>query len=494
MQRAGALILVVLGVAIGWIAANKTKVNWRSPAGAQIVAVSASLPLAHYLLWMSVPGYNWIVLVGGMVLLIAMLLLSEVTSSFYSAAMAAVAAILVVLTRPQNATGYAALYLAVIFLMMPSNKDRLVQIVRTACLTALAIACAAAVLPLATIESQIQAFIAIFGTGHPVRFSYIDQQLEFLREAWLWFVCGAILAFALFSRLGGKPLSSRVAVLICTVAPIVLAITLVRIMLRLDAYRIGPATGILAFCALSLACLRKDADIRLIALLGVAALIPWAATLGASGSIRPQLVYYSGISSFIAVVGLALAARGNLVAVSVASCIGLYITFSAVEVGLVSPYRLGAPIAMQVVPTQMGWGSKLKLDSETSRFVESVRTTAASGGFCQGDPAIDFSGAMPGVVFVMGGRMPVFPWIFSGYPFSDRFLDQYLKRLESGTLYRSWLILNENTNNFSRQQIESHGVDFNRFRLAVDLRHPVDGSSVKIYAPLLANGPCVAAS
>jgi hypothetical protein len=480
----GALVLVVLGAALGLVVSNKARMDWRRPAGAQIVAVSASLPLAYYLLWIPVPGYNWIGLVGAIVLLIAMLLLLEAGNGYGSAAAAAAAAILAIFTRPQTAIGFGALYLAAVFLVDPAPKRSLMQIVRAAGLTAMAVVGIAAILPLGTLIEQSKEYIAIFGTTHPLHFSFIDQQLEFLKSAWLWLVCGAILAFILLSRLGGKAVSNRLAVLVCIVVPIISAVILVRTISRLDEFRIGSATGTLAFCALSLACLRKEAAPRLIALLGVAVLIPWIVTLGASAAVRPQLAYYSGISSFIAVVGVFIAVRQNMVAVTLASCAGLYLTFSAIQVGLASPYRLAAPVAMQVVPTRMGWGAELKLDSKTSEFITRLRGDAQQGGFCQGGAVIDLSGNLPGAVFAMGGLMPVFPWISAGYPFSNYFAQEYLKRLGQARLARSWLITAETPNTFSRQELEALGVDFAAYRLVDDLPHPVDGTSVKLYAPL----------
>jgi hypothetical protein len=494
MEWVGALVLVVLGAALGFVISDKTGMDWRRPAGAQIVAVSASLPLAYYLLWVPVPGYNWIALVGAIVLLIAMLLLLEAGNGYRSAAMAAAAAILAIFTRPQTAIGFGALYLAAIFLVEEAPKgafkSSLMKIARAACLTAMAVVGIAAFLPLGILIDQSREYISIFGTTHPLHFSFIDQQLEFLQSAWLWLVCGAILAFILFSRRGGKPVSNRLTVLVCIVAPIISAVTLVRTISRLDEFRIGPATGILAFCALSLACLRKDAAPRLIALLGVAALIPWIATMGASAAVRPQLAYYSGISSFIAVVGVFIAARQNMVAVTLASCAGLYLTFSAIQFGLASPYRLAAPVAMQVVPTQMGWGAELKLDSKTSEFITKLRNDSKQAGFCQGGAVIDLSGNLPGAVFAMGGVMPVFPWISAGYPFSNYFAQEYLKRLGPARLARSWLITAETPNTFSRPELEALGVDFAAYRLVDDLPHPVDGTSVKLYAPLADRIPC----
>ena len=490
MQRMGALILVVLGTALGLVISHKAEMNWRRPAGAQIVSVSASLPLAYYLLWVPVPGYNWIALVGAIVLLMAMLLLLEAGNGFGSAAMAAVAAILAILTRPQTAFGFGALYLVAILLAGPLRKHSLAQIVRAACLTVIAVACVTAMLPLTTVIGQVREYIAIFGTTHPLQFSFVDQQLEFLRAAWLWLVTGAILAFVLFSRRGGKPVSNGLTLVAGVVATIAFAIILVQTIRHPDAYRIGLATGTLAFCALSLAGLRKDADARLIAVLGVAALIPWITTMGASGAVCPQLVYYSGISSFIAVVGVFMVARQNTVAVTLASCAGLYLTFSAIQVGLASPYRLAAPVAMQIIPTRMGWGSELKLDSKTSEFITRLRNDSRQGGFCQGSDAIDLSGGFPGAVFAMGGRMPVFPWISAGYPFSNHFVQEYLMRLGHARLARSWLITTDAPHAFSRQELESLGINFAAYRLVDDLPNPVDGTSVKLYAPLADRTPC----
>ena len=488
MQRAGAVVLVALGAALGLAIANNIGMDWRRPAGAQIVAVSASLPLAYYQIWVAVPGYNWIGLVGAIVLLIAILLLVA-GKGIGSAAMAAAAAVLAILTRPHTAIGFGALYLTVIFLVSATRKSCLVQIARAACLTAMAVVGVAAMLPLGTIIDQIREYVAIFGTTHPLHFSFIDQQLEFLDSASMWFVSGAILAFALFSRLGSKP-TNVLTVLVWTVATIILAVTLRRAVSHPAAYRIVPSTGIIAFSALSLAALRKDGDAKLIAVLGIAALIPWITTYGASGVVRAQLVYYSGISTLIAVAAIFITARQNMVAVTLASCAGLYLTFTAIQLGLAAPYRLAGPVAMQVVPTRVGWGSELKLDPKTSEFITKLRGAARQNGFCQGDSAIDLSGALPGAVFVIGGRMPVFPWISAGYPFSNHFAQEYLKRVGKARLAQSWLTTMDAPNTFSGQELESLGVDFAAYRLVADLPHPVYGASVKLYAPLAGLTSC----
>ena len=184
MQRAAALLLAILGAVLGLTALGKAKIDWRSPAGAQTAFVSASLPLCYYLLWVPMPSYNWFALAGGLVLLIAMLHLLDAASGFRSAAAAALAAVLIMMTRPKNAVGYSGLYLAALLVVVTTNRDRFTQIARTAAITAIAVIALAAVSPVSTIADQIKTYISIFGTTHPIRFSFYDQQSEFLNSEW----------------------------------------------------------------------------------------------------------------------------------------------------------------------------------------------------------------------------------------------------------------------------------------------------------------------
>ena len=482
MQRTAALLLAVLGAVLGLTALSKAKIDWRSPAGAQTVFVSASLPLCYYLLWVPMPSYNWFALAGGLVLTIAMLHLLDAASGFRSAAAAALAAVLIMMTRPKNAVGYAGLYLAALLVVMTTNKERFTQIVRAASMTAIAVIAVAAVSPVSSIADQIKTYISIFGTTHPIRFSFYDQQSEFLNSEWQWWASGAILVFALLLRRGGRiiPDAMRLALFVMT---IFILRHVWRPFTHPEADAAGTATGIFAFCALALACLRNETPVRLIAVLGIGALIPWAATLGTSSAIRSQLVFYIGLSTFIGIFGISMAARWNILAVTLASCVGLYTTYSAIELGLATPYRLAAPVTMQVVPTEIGWGSVLKVDGKTSEFVASLRKAATQSGFCRGDMAIDLSGSLPGTVLAIGGRMPVFPWLFAGYPFTGDFAREYLRRLGQTRLARAWLVTSDTPNSLSMQELQSFGVNFSAYRLVADLPYPINGASVRLYAP-----------
>ena len=88
----------------------------------------------------------------------------------------------------------------------------------------------------------------------------------------------------------------------------------------------------------------------------------------------------------------------------------------------------------------------------------------------------------------MGGRAPVFPWIFSGYQFSERLGGEVLKRVGETLLMRTWLITGDSS--FSTEQLKSFGIDLTARKLVVELHDPLNGGVVKLFAPLSISGPC----
>ena len=134
----------------------------------------------------------------------------------------------------------------------------------------------------------------------------------------------------------------------------------------------------------------------------------------------------------------------------------------------------------------------MKLDDKTSAFIAALRKAAKQSGFCEGDSAIDLSGSLPGAVFAIGGHMPVFPWILSGYPFSNPLAQEYLKRLGQPRARGVLADHGETPGSFSMQMWQSIGIDFAGYRLVHELSHPIDDTPVKIYAPLKDRGvtPC----
>jgi hypothetical protein len=68
----------------------------------------------------------------------------------------------------------------------------------------------------------------------------------------------------------------------------------------------------------------------------------------------------------------------------------------------------------------------------------------------------------------------------------------YFTKLGPARLERSWLITAETKGSYSKQMRQSIGIHFDAYRLVDDLPHPIDGTSVKLFAPVQEGGtkPC----
>lgn len=482
-RRIGAVILVGLGAAIGLVVLNKAKLSWREPAALQVLAVCSAVPLGYYSLWLTSPSYNWLALAGGLVLFIAVLLLYRPGPPAYSAFCAAAAGTVAALGRPHSAVSFGVIYFAAVLLALPTMRARITQMVWAAGATILAVAIVALLLPLDAVLSQIKEYNAMFGTSHPVHFSTLDRQLAFLLQGKTWFLSVLLFAAILFMKRSGREIPGRLTPLLYAAALAIISAAALSQLLRPREYDFGIKATAVAFSVLTLSCLRKTIDVRLIMLLALAAIIPWAATSGSSNTVSLTFAQTFGLSIAVAFVTSVLALEKTDAMIAAASAVALCLTFSALGFGLNSPYRLARPIEMQVVPTAVGWGSTLKLDRKTSEFVEALRNATKASGHCRGGFAMDLSGSSPGTVFVVDGKMPVFPWIFGGYSISDHFAREYFKRLEPDHLKRSWLFT-KSSGSFSIEEMQALGVDFTAYRLVLELRNPVDDSLVKVHAPL----------
>jgi len=82
---------------------------------------------------------------------------------------------------------------------------------------------------------------------------------------------------------------------------------------------------------------------------------------------------------------------------------------------LYDPYRLRTGLLGQTQATEIGYpATTLKLDPTTSEFFMQIRELAQKNGFKPGNDVLALYD-LPGVVFVLGGRSPAFPW-YMGHP------------------------------------------------------------------------------
>jgi hypothetical protein len=268
LRRIGAVILVGSGCLAGMVVASEARLNWRQPARIQILAVCAVLPLTYYTLWVPTPAYNWFALLGGLAIFKAILLLHTPDSTKSSAVWAAIAAVLAAFARPHNAVGCGVLYLMAVLLVLPTAKARVTQLVWAAAATVVATLATASLLPVAGIFKQLSEYDAIFGMSHPIAFSFVDQQLVFLRDAKAWLLSPVLFGAIIFMRRGGRNIYRNIhgglrALLIAAALAVMLGAVLSEI-LSPNINRVGARTAALAFAALILAALKEDVDLRLI--------------------------------------------------------------------------------------------------------------------------------------------------------------------------------------------------------------------------------------
>jgi hypothetical protein len=90
---------------------------------------------------------------------------------------------------------------------------------------------------------------------------------------------------------------------------------------------------------------------------------------------------------------------------------------------------------------------KVKVHKIYAEFLNSLYTAVKKNGFAPNTPVIDLTGRMPGVIFSINGYLPKTPWLFSGYPGSEKYALHALNRLSCEELAQSWIIVyNEHHN------------------------------------------------
>ena len=485
-NRIGAVILAGLGASLGWAVWTSLKLSWRDPDAILIVGTALLAPFFYYTYWLPTPSYNWLVLVAGWILALGLMFLQSRPA--VAAFIAALAIAIALFTRPLNVVGYCAIYFLGVLCAFVDNRARQAQLGRTILFGSGLLAVLAATLPLNTIFDQINGYFFVFGGSHPNPFSIRDQQFEFLSEGWIWWASGGLLLVCMLARYYGRTATGKYGELVAVCVVALLGLSLLQGPFDPSNCHDFSVLGGGGFAMLSIAC-RRDISLKWIALLALIGLIPWAATLGSAGRVCLQIAFFPGLSLMVLLVATALVLPRSF-GLTLVSLLGVYLVYSATAAGLASPYRLAAPVELQTLPTEIRPGSTLKLDERTRQFVQTLQNDVASRGFCRDDLAIDLSGEMPGAVLVIGGRMPVFPWIFAGYPSSHRLAGQYLKMVGPERLRRAWLIMGTGSHSIKRQEWEGLGLDLASHSLVDNITHPVDGSVVKLYAPVADRGPC----
>ena len=131
------------------------------------------------------------------------------------------------------------------------------------------------------------------------------------------------------------------------------------------------------------------------------------------------------VAAAIPVFGLFASDLEQLEYTSLMAILTLAVGGFLVASGMQHPYRQNAPILAQTTVTSLGpgLGSILRLDPATATYITTLRNAARSAGLTDETQLIDITGRMPGGVYAIGAAAPGTPWLLSGYPGSDKFVD-----------------------------------------------------------------------
>lgn len=218
------------------------------------------------------------------------------------------------------------------------------------------------------------------------------------------------------------------------------------------------------------------------------------------GSLSGSLQAFWIIGSYFALlavgVGLTLGGGGFRASigsvVSVALLLGLQL--AAWQSARLYPYRLDAPLAAQLHPTEIRGGSSvLRLDERTRDLFVSLDDARDALGELEYRPILlDLSGGAPLVAYHLGFRLPGTAWIVGGYEWSQDYLEERLESLSATELCRAWILMApESPRALDPAALASAGLVLeDRYEIVAEAYAPYPGARLYLYAPVDRRGGC----
>ena len=132
-----------------------------------------------------------------------------------------------------------------------------------------------------------------------------------------------------------------------------------------------------------------------------------------------------------------------------------------VDYAMEHPYRQPQPLRENNKPVKIGKaGSTLILAESFGRYLSEAMDLAKRGGFSRGTPMIDLTGRSPGLLYAIGAKSIGQAWLFAGYPGSNEFAADALKRVACEELAVAWLLTENGTDTaISADVLSGFGAD-----------------------------------
>jgi len=140
------------------------------------------------------------------------------------------------------------------------------------------------------------------------------------------------------------------------------------------------------------------------------------------------------------------------------------VTVALVQIGIEAPYRQPQPLHENNYEIEIGRpGSKLMIAKDFGLYFSEAVDMAKRAQFVEGTPVIDLSGQSPGILYALGASNIGTPWTPGGYPGSDKFLVEALKRVSCEELSAAWLLTEpEGPRKISPEILSGYGADLTK--------------------------------
>lgn len=491
LRALGFLVLTALGGLLAYAVARLPDRHGRPLLGPSETAVAAALGALlqsfYHTLWLNTPSYNWLDLVGCLTVALALTFAPRRgwRPAVAGGLLAALGGMLVGFAKAPAALLLGLFYLGFVTLAAPSRAQALRSFAVAAIATA---ALAAGVLAFLLAPSELLAHFRGFEqrASHTSFSDLVGVSLRrFLRRGW-GFAYVLALGLAIFAgtRWANPERHGRTVKRLALAASLAAAAVIAVAFAFDKRLALGPAVGILA---LSLVAVLRLSDRELGALAGrmllALPLMPWIASFGTNNDLPYHTTFFAGLAG-VALAVAGLRASGLDARIAPALVLGsVALSVANLAFAAQRPYRLAASIPQQTRPIDIvPGGARLRLDPTTHDFVTRLRDAAAAAGFVAGEPLLDFTGITPGASLVLGAR-PVGPWIFGGYPWSERLARRLVAELSPQDRARAWVLTGDGAFAFSAALVEELGLGGRNRPPLAELRHPADGSPVRLHAP-----------
>jgi hypothetical protein len=126
-----------------------------------------------------------------------------------------------------------------------------------------------------------------------------------------------------------------------------------------------------------------------------------------------------------------------------------------------APSRLGHPMWMQTEPISVGrMGSRLFVDPVTASYIRSLQQYARANHLSMATPVIDTSSTGCGIVFALGGTIPIAPWVVLNTPVGMKSARAAFGLVPREILARAWIITHWPASNEEIEFIRALGLGF----------------------------------